>query len=450
MNETLFACIKQVQEREFLFEIKQLKTGGCVPKKSKLRSLCPVLDQKGILRVSGRIAQSDTCYDMKHPIIMPGNHHFTKVLIADAHAKTLHGGPQAMLNFLRTKYWILRARERVKKYFRDCTICRRYSTRKTTPIMGLLPEARLKPSKPFKSTGVDYCGPVLIRFSPGRGAKSYKGYICIFVCMVTRAVHLEAVTDMTAKGFIAAFRRFTARRGHCQDIYSDNGTNFVGADKQMREMFNSAKSSLPGEIAELLSLERTNWHYIPPHSPNFGGLWESSVRGTKTHLRKVVGNTTLTYEEMSTVLAQVEACLNSRPISLLSDDPNDPLPLTPGHFLVGEPLLNIADEDYTNSNVIGLDRWRLTQKIVTDFWNRWYKEYLVNLNQRYKWNTKRDEPEIGDVVVLKEDNVPPAKWLLGKIIKKFPGPDNVTRVVSIKCKTGEYRRPVSKICILTK
>ncbi|XP_045457504.1 uncharacterized protein LOC123667707 [Melitaea cinxia] len=114
MNETLLGCIKQVQEREFLFEIKQLNTEGCVPKKSKLRSLCPFLDQKGILRVSGRIAQSDACYDMKHPIIMPGKHHFTKVLIADGHAKTLHGGPQAMLNLIRTKYWILRAKERVK------------------------------------------------------------------------------------------------------------------------------------------------------------------------------------------------------------------------------------------------------------------------------------------------------------------------------------------------
>lgn len=135
---------------------------------------------------------------------------------------------------------------------------------------------------------------------------------------------------------------------------------------------------------------------------------------------------------------------------MLSDDPNDPLPLTPGHFLVGEPLLNIADEDYTNCKVVGLDRWRLTQKIVTEFWNRWYKEYLVNLNQRYKWNTKRDEPEIGDIVVLRADNVPPAKWLLGKIILKYPGPDNITRVVSVKCKTGEYKSPMSKICILTK
>lgn len=123
--------------------------------------------------------------------------------------------------------------------------------------------------------------------------------------MVTRAVHLEAETDMTAKGFIAAFRRFTARGGNYQDLYSDNGTNFVGADKQMQEMFNSAQSSLPGELSELLSLEKTTWHYIPPHSPNFGGLWESSLRGTKTHLKKVVGNSIITNEEMSTVLAQV-------------------------------------------------------------------------------------------------------------------------------------------------
>ncbi|XP_073946595.1 uncharacterized protein [Choristoneura fumiferana] len=238
-------------------------------------------------------------------------------------------------------------KERVKKIYRECVICLRYSSKKTSPFMGFLPEARLKPSKPFKSTGVDYCGPIQIRFSPGRGAKSYKGYICLFICMVTRAVHLEAVTDLTAKGFIAAFRRFTSRRGHCQDLYSDNATNFVGADKELQEMFNSAKSSLSDDIATSLMLERTKWHFIPPHAPNFGGLWEAGVRSTKTHLRKVLGNSTLTYEELATVLTQVEACLNSRPITLLSDDPNDPLPLTPGHFLVGEPLLNIADEDHS-------------------------------------------------------------------------------------------------------
>lgn len=448
-KESLLTCIKQVQKQEFESEIKQLKTRGCVPKKSSLRTLCPFLDERGILRVSGRIIHSDACYDTKHPIIMPAKHHFTQLLIVDAHHQTSHGGPQVMLNFLRTKFWIVRAKDRVKKLFRECATCLRFASKKSTPLMGLLPESRLRPSKPFKSTGVDYFGPIQIRFSPGRGAKSYKGYGCIFVCMVTRAIHLEAVSDLTAKGFIAAYRRFTARRGHCQELWSDNGTNFVGADREMRDMFNSAKSSLPEDIAELLVLERTNWRFIPPHSPNFGGLWEAGVRSTKTHLRKILGNSTLTFEELATVLAQVEACLNSRPISVISDDPNDPLPLTPGHFLIGEPLLNIADQDI-DCNVHGLDRWRLVQKLVSNFWSRWYREYLGNLNQRYKWNTKGAEPEIGSVVILKEDNMPPAKWLLGKIIQKHTGPDNITRVVSVKCKSGILKRPVSKLCFITK
>ncbi|CAH2109061.1 unnamed protein product [Euphydryas editha] len=316
--------------------------------------------------------------------------------------------------------------------------------------MGQLPEARVKPSRPFKTSGVDYAGPINIRFSPGRGAKSYKGYICLFVCMVTRAIHLEAVSDLTAKGFIAAFRRFTSRRGHCSDLYSDNGTNFVGADAMLRNMFRGAKSELSNEIANLLTLESTNWHFIPPSAPNFGGIWEAGVRCAKAHLKRVVGDTALTFEEISTLLTQIEACLNSRPLSVLSDNPNDPLPLTPGHFLIGESLLNINDVDYSDQTVTGLDRWRMIQKMVNLFWKRWSKEFLCNLNQRNKWCSKKPELEVGDVVIVKDDNIPPAKWLLGKVIEKHAGPDNVTRVVTLKCKRGLLKRPISKLCILTK
>lgn len=257
LNETLNGCIKQVQAINFKEEIKQLKSQGYVPKTSKLRNLCPIIDDNGILRVGGRIQKSQTDYDNQHPIILPATSHLSKLIIQDAHHRTLHGGPQVMLNYLRTKYWFLRAKDLTKKTYRECVTCIRYSKQNTKQLMGQLPEVRVKPNRAFKSAGVDYAGPINIRFSPGRGAKSYKGYICLFVCMITRAIHLEAVTDMTAKGFIAAFRRFTSRRGLCSDIYSDNGTNFVGADKQLRDMFNSAKSSIPGEIAELLVLERT-------------------------------------------------------------------------------------------------------------------------------------------------------------------------------------------------
>lgn len=446
MMATMDTCIKRVQAIAFHGEIKLLTSQGCVPKGSHLRNLCPILDNNGILRVGGRIQNAQVHYDIRHPIILPAKSHLSKLIITDAHQRTMHGGPQAMLNFLRTRYWILRAKDQVKKIYHGCVTCIRYSKRNTTQLMGQLPEPRLKPGKPFKTAGVDYAGPINIRFSPGKGSKSYKGYICLFVCFVTRAIHLEAVTDMTTKGFLQAFRRFTARKGHCQNIYSDNGTNLVGASRQLKEMFNNAKSSFPSEIAELLAQDHTTWHFMPPHSPNFGGLWEAGVRSTKSHLLKVIGDSTLTYEELSTVLAQIEACLNSRPLTVLSDDPDDPLPLTPGHFLVGEPLIHIPDEDYTQTKILHLDRWRLTQKMVANFWNRWYKEYLVSLSHRYKWNTKTPDPEIDDIVILKEDNMPPCKWLLGRIIQKYVGPDNMTRVVKVKCKNGVYKRPVSKIC----
>ncbi|KAL0901649.1 hypothetical protein ABMA27_006857 [Loxostege sticticalis] len=408
-HKTLEMCIKQVQEFEFGEEIKHLRLNGFVPKKSVLHNLVPTLDQNGLLRVGGRITQASVSFDKQHPIIIPEKSHLAKLLVADAHIKTLHGGPQVILNFLRSKYWILRARSLAKKCYGKCVTCLRFSKVQKTQLMGQLPEVRLKPSKPFRSSGVDYAGPINIRFSPGRGSKSYKGYICVFVCMVSRAIHLEAVTDLTSKGFIAAFRRLPARRGHCYDLYSDNGTNFVGANKELQKMIGKAESELSEELGKLLTLERTRWHYIVPHGPNFSGLWEAGVRCVKSHLKRVVGDSTLTYEELSTVLAQIEACLNSRPLTLLSDHPDDPLPLKPGHFLVGEPLLNIADEDCSDLNLSNLDRWKLVQQMVNRFWKRWSKEYLVNLNQRYKWSVKQSEPNINDVVIIKEDNIPPCK-----------------------------------------
>nr|XP_034828792.1 uncharacterized protein LOC117986080 [Maniola hyperantus] len=449
LEKTLQMCIKQVQNLEFGDELKKLNTKGHLTKGSLLYTLHPFCDQNGIVRVGGRIEHASASFDERHPIIMPSKSHLTQLLVADAHTKTMHGGPQLMLNHLRTKYWIIRARDQVKKHFRKCVVCLRHS-KVTNQLMGQLPEARLKPSKPFKSAGVDYAGPINIRFSPGRGSKSYKGYICLFVCMVTRAIHLEAVTDLSAKGFIAAFRRFTSRRGHCQDLHSDNGSNFVKANKELQAMLNDAKSELPREIAHLLTLENTRWHFIPPQSPNFGGLWEAGVRSVKTHLKKVIGDSTLTYEELSTALTQIEACLNSRPLSVLSDDPNDPLPLTPGHFLVGEPLLNVSDVNYCNKNISGIERWNVTQKMVNEFWKRWSKEYLLNLSHRYKWNSKKPEPDVNDIVVLRDDFLPPSKWLLGKIIAKHPGRDMLTRVVTVKCKNGCYKRPLNKICVLTK
>lgn len=215
-------------------------------------------------------------------------------------------------------------------------------------------------------------------------------------------------------------------------------------------MLDHSISQVPEEIGKLLANDGTTWSFIPPHAPNFGGLWEAEVRSTKTHLKRIIGDSTLTFEELSTVLTQIEACLNSRPLSHLSNCPDDPMPLTPGHFLVGEPLIILPDENYENKNITGLSRWKLTQKMVNDFWRKWSEEYLVTLHQRYKWNVKGFEPEMNDVVIVRDHNLPPAKWLLGKIVEKHSGKDNITRVVTLKTKNGLCKRPCNKLCFLPK
>ncbi|XP_026744319.1 uncharacterized protein LOC113505711 [Trichoplusia ni] len=262
------------------------------------------------------------------------------------------------------------------------------------------------------------------------------------------AVHLEAISDLTSQAFIAGYKRFVARRGHCSDIWSDNGKNFVGASRELKCLFNAELSSVASEIKDWCSSSSVKWHFIPPHAPNFGGLWEAGIKSTKFHLKRIIGESTLTYEEMSTLLAQIEACLNSRPISQISQNPNDPIPLTPGHFLIGEPLVLVPDRNYERSNIGTLKRWQYLQRLTQDFWRRWSQEYLTTMVHRYKWSQREPEPKIGDIVIVKEDNLPPGKWLLGKILMKHPGTDGITRVVTLKCKDSVIKRPTCKLCIL--
>jgi hypothetical protein len=448
-NEALTTCIKMAQRNDFGSELSEITEHGCVKSKSsKVLSLTPFLDAKGVLRVGGRLAQSNETENIKHPILLPHTSPLSRLLVADAHQKTLHGAEQLMLNYLREVCYIVGVKHLVKHCVSKCMPCVRNKAAVQRQLMGSLPPARTTPTKAFLRSGVDYAGPIQLRTSKGRGHKSYKGYICLFVCMVTRAVHIDVVSEMTSRGFLETFKRFTARRGHCSDLYSDNGTNFVGAAKELREMLQSERSTMVQEIAEGLASKGTTWHFIPPRAPNFGGLWEAAIKSTKFHIKRVIGEATLTFEEMSTLLSQIEACLNSRPISVLPNNPNEPNPLTPGHFLVGEPLVTIPEVNYEKSTIGSLRRWQLTQRMLQGFWRRWSNEYLVNLLHRYKWAYKTPEPEVGDIVLVKEDDLPPTKWLFGRIIQKYPGTDSLTRVVSLKCGNSIIKRPTSKLCLL--
>jgi hypothetical protein len=276
-----------------------------------------------------------------------------------------------------------------------------------------------------------------------------KGYIAIFVCFATKAVHIELVTSLTTEAFIAALRRFIARRGKPRTIYSDDGTNFQGAANQLHEIYNMLQSAEMTKVQDLLAIEGCDWIFIPPHAPHHGGLWEAAVKSMKYHLRRTLGAHIATYEELSTLITEIEACLNSRPLCILSDDdPFNQTYLSPGHFLIGQPLTQLPAIDYTNSKCTSLSRWQLFQQMQQHFWQRWSADYLQGLQQCQRWLKTSHNFQPGDLVLLREDHVSPLHWPTSVIIDTHPGKDNRVWVVTIKTPKGTFKRPITKICPL--
>lgn len=204
------------------------------------------------------------------------------------------------------------------------------------------------------------------------------------------------------------------------------------------------------QLNDLCISKGIEWHFIPPRSPHFGGIWEAGVKSVKHHLKRVVGETKLTFEEMTTFLAQCEAILNSRPLIPVSDDPNDIEVLTPSHFLIGRSAVSIPEPSYAEEKIGRLNRWQHVQLMKEHFWKRWSSEYLHYLQSRPKWHSETAKIEIGDVVVLKDENAPLHQWRMGRIVTTHPGHDGIVRVVTVRADTKEFRRAVSKVCFLPK
>ncbi|XP_076660452.1 uncharacterized protein LOC143363803 [Halictus rubicundus] len=436
--------IRLVQRLHFATELTAVEQQKPVPGGSGLRKLTPFLDEYGILRVGGRLHNALLPYNEQHPIILPAGCHLTQLVIESAHLRTLHGGVQLTLAALRQKYWIPQGRRQVKRCTSHCLRCIRWRAAPATQVMGNLPTQRVTPSRPFQHVGLDYAGPFQLKTTPGRGHKATKGYVAVFICFSTRAVHIEAVSDYSTAAFLAAFRRFTGRRGTCSSLTSDCGTNFVGADRELRRLF-TASTREAASIGRQLAKDGVTWKFIPPGAPHFGGLWEAAVRSLKHHLRRVVADDPLTYEEFSTLLCQVEACLNSRPLQALTDDPEDLTPLTPGHFLVGGPLTAVPEPTLLEVPRSRLTRWQLLQQRLQHFWRRWAAEYLHQLQTRPKWTTAETSLQLGDLVLIKSELTPPSRWPLGRIDEVHPGADGHVRVATVKTATSRYQRPVTKL-----
>lgn len=314
--------------------------------------------------------------------------------------------------------------------------------------MGDLPTERVSPTLPFLCTGVDLCGPIYFRY-PQRKSQPIKGYVAVFVCLSIKAVHIELVGDLSTGSFLAALRRFIARRGKPRLIECDNAQNFRGASRELQELGKQLRNQqLQDAVTRSCAEDGIDFKFIPPRSPNFGGLWEAAIKSFKVHLKATLGNSILTVEQLTTVLAQIESCMNSRPLTQLSADPEDLDVLTPGHFLIHRPLTAIAEPSLEELPSNRLDRWQEVQEFVRRLWKRWATEYLSGLQPRTKWTREKDNISIGTLVLVKDDGLPPLKWRYGRVIHIFRGDDGNIRVVVVKTKDGEYRRAISKICVL--
>nr|CAH7752297.1 unnamed protein product [Callosobruchus chinensis] len=447
IDTSFCTLIKIVQHSHYASELKALVSGDSISK-SNILNLSPFVDKDGILRVGGRLRNSPYVFDKKHPILLPPKCHLSLLIFRSKYLQLYHVGPSALLAAVRDKFWITSGRNLAKDVVKNCKICFRQNSKILTPSMGQLPKSRFACEFPFNVTGTDYAGPFLIKDKRGRGAKLSKAYLCIFICFSVKAIHVELVTSLSTETFIMALRRFVSRRGLPSIIYSDNGRNYTGANSELKELaclFQKEKS----KIVDLAAQEGITWKFIPAHSPHFGGLWEAGVKSFKYHLKRTLGNCNYTYEEFSTILVQIEAILNSRPLCPLSSDPNDYSALTPAHFIIGRAPIDLPDPDVTDIPENRLSQYQRIQAAKQRFWQRWHKEYINQLQVKSKWLQNPNRIlKVGDLALIKEDHVPPSLWRLGRVIAIHSGVDGQARVATLKTSHGEVRRAFSKICPL--
>jgi hypothetical protein len=457
LRKAMQILLRASQQRSFGEDISRLSSGKRLSNSSRLLKLDPFLDEAGLLRVGGRLERGSYAYDLKHPVILPAQHSLTSLIIDRYHWRLCHSRTERLLSELRSKYWILRGRDTVKRVINKCMLCKRKSGKPSIPLMAALPPHRLPsfpehstsadgpstapPNRAFMRVGVDYFGP----FTVSIRRSTEKRYGCLFCCLETRAVHLEMTFSLNVDSFLQAFRRFTSRRGAPLVMYSDNGTNLVAGERELREGIERWNQQV---IVDHLAQDEIEWHFNPPAAPHFGGVWERLVRSCKDALWFVLRDRTTKDEVLLTAMAEVEAHLNDRPLTHITVDPLEPEAITPNHLIYGHGRLRLPPDVFDPSEVDSRRRWRAVQALLNDIWVRWMKEYVPALTERRKWIRPARNIEENDIVLIIDPSTPRGLWPIGRVVKVFAGADGVVRSATVKNKDGEYRRPVAKLCLL--
>ena len=440
IDEAESLWIKYLQRKHYMTKNGQLN------ERQKQNQLNPSIYADGIIRLNGRLANSELPQETKSPILLPREEYFTKLLINKIHNDICHGGVAHTLALLRQRYWIPQGRTAIKMALKKCLTCIRYQggPYKVKPIAPL-PKSRVTASAPFTNTGLDYFGPLYIK----GGGTQRKVWICLFTCTAVRAVHLEVVEDMTAEHFLEALRRFIARRGKPDEIISDNAKQFKTAKNTIELAWENIVND--PHVHSYLSEKRIKWNFIVELSPWMGGFYERLVGTTKAALKKSIGKLHLSMTQLQTIITEVEGVVNSRPLVYVDNDIDREI-ITPMHFLSlnpknGTPVFKKSDEDddkhdmdYQNEEISSaqklLETWKKGNRHLEQFWKIWRDDYLLNLRERNrKLNNHpriqtQHEAKVGDIVQIK-DSTPRGTWKIGRIIEMIKSQDGEERAAKI-------------------
>ncbi|XP_053699267.1 uncharacterized protein LOC128746242 [Sabethes cyaneus] len=427
-----------ISNRDELQPKKWLK----IEKASPLYRLSPFADEYGVIRVEGRtVNASFATFDARFPVILPKDHVITKLLLNGYHRRYGHANRETVVNEVRQRSHVFNLRSTVDKIMKNCQRCKIAKCLPQNPRMAPLPEARLTPFvKPFSYVGVDYLGPLEVVV----GRRKEKRYVVVFTCLVVRAVHLEAAHNLSTDSCIMAIRRFVRKRGSPVEIFSDNGTNFVGASNELIKQIKNINS----ECAQTFTDARTKWSFNPPSAPHMGGVWERMVRSVKEAMRALDNGRKLNDEVLLTVLAEAESFINSRPLTYMPQASADGEALTPNHFLLGNSS-GMRDPMRTPIDLAAAltSSYQMSQYLSDAVWNRWLKEYFPNMNKRSKWFEDSKPVKVGDLVYIAEGER--RTWVRGQVVEVMSGTDGRIRQAIVRTAGGkELKRPVVKLAVM--
>ena len=408
---------RAVQADCFAEEISLLKNGQSLPRSSKLVKLSPFLDEFGVLRVGGRLQESNLSYQSKHPVIL-GKHHLTELLLEKIHAERLHQGVESVLAHIQKEFWIVSVRRLLRNLTERCIVCRWFRAEAGSAECPPLPADRVVHEKPFGLTGVDYAGPLFV--CSGIRGEVQKCWVVLFVCGTTRAVHLDVVGSLSTESFMLAFHRFVARRGKPLKIRSDNATTFKAAAQKV-------------DIV---------WLFNPPAAPWHGGFFERLVGSVKVPLRKVLGKAQLSQDELATVLIEIESVVNSRPLTLVSTDVRDEQALTPA-MMMGDVFASEVNEQEKALTAGQMSaRLKYIQRVKNHLEKRWRDEYLVKLHGYQKSKSVDISP--GEVVLVMDEKKRHL-WRMGRVVEMYPGRDGKCRVAKVRVGTNTMLRAIQRL-----